>query len=429
MPPLIGSLVVPGDKSISHRALIFSAFSQGESSITNCSPAHDVKSTAECLRRLGLTVTEQPGERTDFKIMSGGIDSLYAPSEVLDAGNSGTTIRLMSGLVAGRPFQSRFDGDQSLRKRTMKRVFQPLIEMGARVSATTDAYAPFEISGGHLQGKEFVLQVASAQVEACILLAGLQAEGVTSVTAPRTVRDHTKRMFDYIGVPFTTNERTLTVHRLLKPVKPYQLTVPSDISSGAFFMVAAACIPDSDLTLVSVGINPGRTLILDVLRDMGAHIEVLNEKELCGEPVADVRVRYKGRLKGVAVPEEHIATGIDEIPVLALAGAVCDGDFIVSGAEELRHKESDRISALCNNLKAAGVSVDERRDGFVVHGQKTIPGGSPWKTFLDHRLAMTAIVASQIFEEPLDIDDPDCMGVSYPGFAKDFESVTSARTV
>ncbi|MDZ4835111.1 MAG: 3-phosphoshikimate 1-carboxyvinyltransferase [Candidatus Melainabacteria bacterium] len=430
MPPLSGSLTVPGDKSISHRALIFSAFSQGTSEVFNCSPAHDVISTAECLNRLGLSVKKQKSDgpqsqNTNFLIESGGIKSLRSPTELLDAGNSGTTIRLMSGLVAGCPFTTKFDGDESLRKRTMKRVFQPLAEMGAQVTATEDAYAPFAITGGALKGKEFVLNVASAQVEACILLAGLQAEGKTSVTAPRTVRDHTRRMFEYIGVSFVSGDKKLSVEALTKPIPAYKLTVPSDISSAAFFMVAAACIPDSDLTLLSVGINPGRTLIIDVLRDMGASIDVVNEQELCGEPVADIRVRYNGRLTGVNVPEEHIATGIDEIPVLAIAGAICDGEFKVSGAEELRHKESDRISALCNNLKAAGVDVDEKSDGFIIRGQKTICGGSSWKTALDHRLAMTAIVASYVFEKPLEIDDPDCMSVSYPEFRNDFEKVMS----
>lgn len=428
MPPLIGSLTVPGDKSISHRALIFSAFSEGKSQVFNCSPAHDVLSTAECLRRLGLKITQQKIDRgtspnTSFTIESGGIESLHAPTELLDAGNSGTTIRLMSGLVAGRPFTSKFDGDESLRKRTMKRVFQPLTEMGAKVSATSDAYAPFAITGGELQGKDFVLSVASAQVEACILLAGLQSHGDTRVTAPRTVRDHTRRMFNYIGIPFTSVDKTLGVERLKKPVNAYELTVPSDISSAAFFMVAACCVPGSDLTLRAVGVNPGRTLIIDVLRSMGASIDVVDERDLCGEPVADIRVRHNGRLTGISVPEERIATGIDEIPVLAVAGAICDGDFKVSGAEELRHKESDRISSLCDNLKAAGVDVDEKPDGFVIHGKKTIPGGSQWKTFLDHRLAMTAIVASHVFQQPLSIDDPDCMSVSYPGFAKDFQKV------
>lgn len=423
MPSLIGSITVPGDKSISHRALIFSAFSRGKSRVLNCSPAHDVKSTADCLEKLGMKLLHKGGGV--IEIESGGIDSLSVPGQVLDAGNSGTTIRLMSGLVAGRSFSTKFDGDASLRKRTMKRVFQPLREMGAAVDASDDAYAPFEIKGGSLSGKQFVLDVASAQVEACIVLAGLQADGETSVVTPQTVRDHTRRMFQYIGIPFSSEEKSLSVKRLNTPVKPYTLTVPSDISSAAFFMVAAACCPGSELKLESVGINPGRTLILDVLRTMGASVELANERELCGEPVADVRVKYEGRLGGISVQEEQIASGIDELPVLALAGALCDGDFKVSGAGELRHKESDRISSLCGNLKAAGVDVDEKPDGFIIHGRKSIKGGSSWKTHLDHRLAMTALVASQIFDNPLDIDDPACMSVSYPTFNDDLQRLLS----
>ena len=422
MAPFIGSLTVPGDKSISHRALIFSAFSKGKSRVLNCSPAHDVESSADCLRKLGLVIKRD--EDSVYEIESEGIDSLTAPTAVLDAGNSGTTIRLMSGLVAGRAFTSEFDGDESLRKRTMKRVFEPLRDFGVKVEAKDDTYAPFKITGGNLVGKSFDLKVASAQVEACILLAGLQAEGETSVTAPHTVRDHTRRMFEHIGIPFTFKDKTLSVERLNKPVDAYELTVPSDISSAAFFMVGAACSPGSDLTLKTVGMNPGRTLIVDLLRRMGADIQVENARDLCGEPVADIHIRYSGRLNGISVPPDSIASGIDEIPILAIAGALCDGEFHVSGAEELRHKESDRITSLCDNLKAAGVSVKEQPDGFTIQGQKTIAGGSPWLTHLDHRLAMTGLIASHVFDSALDIDDPTCMSVSYPTFGDDLAHLT-----
>lgn len=423
MAPFTGSITVPGDKSISHRALIFSAFSEGETRIQNCSPAHDVESTAECLRRLGMSI--QKGDDGTFEIENGGIDQLREPTEILDAGNSGTTIRLLSGLVAGRSFTSKFDGDASLRKRTMKRVFEPLRQMGAQVNATEGAFAPFEISGGSLTGRAFELTIASAQVEACILLAGLQADNETSVGAPHTVRDHTRRMFHHIGIPYHQKDKTLSVKRLARPVKGYDLTVPSDISSAAFFMVGAACSPGSDLTLESVGMNPGRTLIIDILRNMGANIEVLNPRELCGEPIADIRVKYGSRLNGIAIPKEQVASGIDEIPILSIAGSLCDGGFIVTGAEELRHKESDRISSLCNNLRAAGVVVDERPDGFVISGKERIKGGSAWQTHLDHRLAMTGLIASKLFEEPLAIDDPTCMSVSYPTFEDDLKRLTA----
>jgi 3-phosphoshikimate 1-carboxyvinyltransferase len=425
MAPFTGSLTVPGDKSISHRALIFSAFSKGKSRVLNCSPAHDVESSAQCLRKLGLSISR--GDNGVLEIESAGIDSLVASNQILDAGNSGTTVRLMSGLVAGRPFTSQFDGDASLRKRTMKRIFDPLRELGATVSAIEDTFAPFAITGGNLIGKSFDLKVASAQVEACILLAGLQADGETSVSAPHTVRDHTRRMFQYIGIPFSKNGKTLSVKRLEKPVEAYELTVPSDISSAAFFMVAAACSPGSDLTLTSVGMNPGRTLIVDILRSMGASVEIQNVRDLCGEPVADINVKYNGRLKGFSVPPSSIASGIDEIPILAIAGALCEGEFKVSGAVELRHKESDRITSLCDNLKLAGVKVEEQPDGFTIKGQKAIRGGSPWLTHLDHRLAMTGLIASQVFDAQLSIDDPACMSVSYPSFAMDLSRLTDGK--
>lgn len=424
--PLIGTLTVPGDKSISHRALIFSAFSRGESRIFNCSPAQDVQSSADCLAKLGLRIERKGnGHHGEFLIHSDGVDALKAPSEILDAGNSGTTIRLMSGLVAGRPFTCKFDGDSSLRRRTMKRIFDPLAEMGAKVDATSNTYAPFEITGGALQGKSFELKVASAQVEACILLAGLQAQGETRVSAPYTVRDHTRRMFSHLAIPCETADGALSVKRLSEPVKPFELTVPSDISSAAFFMVAAACCEGSDITLKNVGMNPGRTLIIDVLKNMGASINVENEREVSGEPVADIHVRYNGRLNGIAVSEERIASGIDELPVLAIAGALCDGEFLVSGAEELRHKESDRIKSLCDNLKNAGVDVDEKPDGFLIRGKCSIPGGSPWSSHGDHRLAMTALIASTVFENAVKIDDVDCIAVSYPTFQQDLASLVT----
>ncbi len=422
MSPLLGTLQVPGDKSISHRALIFSAFSRGRSRIYNCSPAADVRSTGECLSKLGLEIEadrDAHGSAPVIVIESRGIDELRAPSGELFAGNSGTTMRLLSGLVAGRSFSTRFDGDDSLRRRTMKRIFDPLVEMGASVRARDSAYAPFEINGSALRGRSFQLQVASAQVEACLLLAGLQAEGETSVTAPYTVRDHTSRMFSHIGIPFSADNGTLAVRRLQEPVPPFELVVPGDISSAAFFMVAAACRPGSNLLLQNVGMNPGRTLIVDVLKEMGADLEIVEPREQCCEPIADIRVKYSGPLHGITLGKERVASGIDELPVLALAGALGKGELRVSGAEELRHKESDRIKALCDNLKLAGVAVDELPDGFIIRGGSAVEGGSPWQSHGDHRLAMTGAIASALFEKPVAIDDLDCAAVSYPGFYDD----------
>jgi len=428
-----GILSVPGDKSISHRALIFSALSSGTVSIKGLSPAEDCQSTATCLRRLGLRVnqSQNPGRGAALiheavTIESPGLNALNQSHTPLFAGNSGTTIRVMAGLVAGLPFKTRFDGDQSLRKRPMSRVLVPLAEMGAQIdyekppdAAQIPGCAPFSIKGGNLQGQAYSLKVASAQVQTALLLAGLQADGMTSVKMPSVVRDHTERMFAYMGIPFTRQQDgTITVSRLVEPVPPYTISVPGDISSAAFFMVAAACVPGSDVLLKNIGINPGRTLVIDVLKAMGADIRLESQAEITGEPVADIRVRYAGRLKGTTISGDTVAQGIDEIPVLALAGATCDGIFRVSGAEELRHKESDRLNAIVENFRRAGLRVQELADGFDLEGAGSINGNSPWATYKDHRLAMTGLIANCIFEQPVQIEETDSIRISYPGFAE-----------
>ena len=425
MSPLKGAISVPGDKSISHRALIFSVLTRGKARVENLSPAEDVQSTRKCLGELGLASRELG--KGLLEVDSEGLESLRAPARVLDAGNSGTTIRLLAGLVAGRPFESKFDGDASLRRRTMKRILEPLSSMGAKYEATSGDLPPFKIHGGNLVGRHFDLNVASAQVEACLLLSGLQADGMTSVKVPHPVRDHTSRMFEHLAIPFErTDQLTLLVRRLVNPPTARDMSVPGDLSSAAFFLVAAACMEGSDLTLTGVGLNPGRTLILDVLERMGASIEIENRREQCGEPVGDIRIQSRGggrELTGCVIGGDEVALGIDELPVLALAGTVCSGEMVVSGAEDLRHKESDRISSIVGNLKAAGADVDETPDGFIVRGQRSISGGSTWKTFGDHRLAMTGMVASLVFDEPVEIDDDQCIAVSYPGFKTDLHQL------
>lgn len=420
---LKGKITVPGDKSVSHRALIFSALANGTCKITGLSPAEDCASTARCLSAMGLVVKTEGNET---QVESKGLDSLVAPEVLLDAGNSGTTMRILSGLVAGRKFRSSFDGDQSLRKRTMTRVLLPLSEMGAEVIYEGDkaGFAPFTIFGGKLKGKHFNLPVASAQVQTALLLAGLQASGTTSVSTPQVVRDHTARMFKHIGVDCKIKDSSdgsqmMSVSRLDKSIAPFKLSVPSDISSAAFFMVAAACLPGSDITLNNVSMNPGRTLIVNVLRNMGADVTLVKEQDVCGEPVADVRVKYNGRLKGTSITSQEIPSGIDEIPILSIAGAFCDGEFKVSGAEELRHKESDRLSGICKNLIAAGLDVTEKADGFVIHGTEFPQGGSPWESCHDHRLAMSGLIASVVFKNPVEIDSIDSIKISYPSFEND----------
>lgn len=425
-PILKGSLKVPGDKSISHRALIFSLLAEGDCSIEHLSPAQDCQSTIDCLRALGVQV-KCPGEpgSQHYVVSSPSLRNLQPPANVLDAGNSGTTIRLLSGLLAGSPISCRLDGDSSLRRRPMARVLNPLTQMGARVEYhATEGCPPFTLQGGKLQGQPFSLPIASAQVQTAILLAGLQAEGETSVSVPNLVRDHTERMFRYIGIPFEQPSLHLTiVRRMERAAMPFEITVPGDISSAAFFMVAAACAPGSEIHLVDVGINPGRLLVVDILQEMGARIEVQDKKEINGEPVANIVVKGGARLSGTSISGDRIAAGIDEIPVLALAGAFCHGTFSVRNAEELRVKESDRLTAICQNLAAAGASIEQLEDGFDVHGSGMLTGGSHWQTLGDHRLAMTGLVANLLCDRPLEIDDTACAAVSYPDFERDLHSL------
>ncbi len=420
---LHGSFAVPGDKSISHRALIFSALCKGQVTITGLSPAEDCQSTAQCMRELGLKVTPDPNEAGKYTVDSPGLDGLKEPQNLLDAGNSGTTIRVMSGLVAGLPFKSKFDGDQSLRKRPMSRVLDLLAQMGATVSFDDKkGCAPFAINGTKLQGREFNLPVASAQVQTALLLAGLQADGSTVVTLPEVARDHTLRMFKHMGVPFKEpGENSVQVEKLKKMLDGFTIEVPADISSAAFFMVGAACLKGSDVTLKNCGINPGRTLVVDVLRRMGANIALLNEREVSGEPVADIRVQYNGRLNGTTIHGGEVASGVDEIPILSIAGALCDGVFTVEGAEELRHKESDRLSAITTNLLDNGAKIENRQDGFVLTGQETLAGGGAWSTHLDHRLAMTGLIFNEICQRPIQIEETESVKISYPTFQQDLQ--------
>jgi 3-phosphoshikimate 1-carboxyvinyltransferase len=424
---LKGKLRPPGDKSISHRALIFAALTAGRSTVSGLSPAQDCRSSMECLKALGLKF-EPDGNSASFSIECAGPESLQAPARLLDAGNSGTTIRLMAGLVAGRPFEATFDGDSSLRSRPMSRVLTPLTQMGATVSFSSQpGCAPFKIAGGKLNGLTYTVPVASAQVQTALLLAGLQAEGETTVSMPGTARDHTLKMFEHLKVPHKTSNAgtTITVSRLRSPVASYQLEIPADISSAAFFMVAAAILPGSSVLLSQVGINPGRLLIVDALKRMGADISLRNERSVSGEPIADIEICYAGRLRGATISGAEVASGIDEIPILALAGAFCQGTFTVRDAAELRVKESDRLKAIVSNMRAAGASVTEHPDGFDIAGAGELSGGCDWQTFGDHRLAMTGLVANLACEEPVAVDDTACAAVSYPAFQEDLNSLSS----
>ncbi|MBX9721880.1 MAG: 3-phosphoshikimate 1-carboxyvinyltransferase, partial [Candidatus Obscuribacterales bacterium] len=410
---------------------IFAALSRGVSKVYGLSPAFDCVSSADCLKQVGLSFERRSptgnGHReTALLINSPGLDGLSAPDAPLFAGNSGTSIRLLAGLLAGRPFKSELDGDDSLRRRPMGRVLKPLAQMGAKFTyVDKENYPPFVIDGSHLTGQLFELEQASAQVQTALLLAGLQADGKTTVKVPKQVRDHTARMFRYIGVPFESEGDTVvSVSRLERPVDPYTLDVPADISSAAFFMVAAACIPGSELLLTNVSINPGRDLVVQVLKEMGANIEIVDTKELCGEPVANIFVKGASLDGSTSIDGERLASGIDEIPILALAAALSKGTLTVRDADELKVKESDRLAAIVNNLQAAGADIIQSESGFKLQGKGGLKGGSKWQAFDDHRMAMTGIVAQLAAGNSIEVDNETCVAISYPDFVQDLKRLT-----
>ncbi|MBS1991172.1 MAG: 3-phosphoshikimate 1-carboxyvinyltransferase [Cyanobacteria bacterium SZAS LIN-2] len=437
---------MPGDKSITHRALIFSALTVGKSRITGALGALDCLSTISCLRRLGLMIEPAQGGDGWRKISTCGRLDLVVKSRgpahldfrestrngplLLDAGNSGTTMRIMSGLLAGLPGNFALAGDESLSKRDMRRVLDPLSAMGATVTyRRSEGRAPFIIGGGNLQGGRFDLPMASAQVEAALLVAGLFARGKTTVTTPARVRDHTLKAFMHLGIPFINEGLTTEVEPLTGEIAAKDFTVPGDISSAAFFLVAAAIMPGSDLVIPAVGANSGRGLVVAVLRRMGVEITYANERLVNFEPVCDIHVKAPDSLTATDVSPEEVPLGIDELPILALAFALAKGRSKVSGAAELKEKESNRLSAICKNLANQGVKVEEMADGFAVEGSAAalLPGGGVWATEGDHRLAMTGLVAQLVAQKPLELGDVSCIDISYPGFQADLAGLVAGE--
>ena len=449
---LRGTVLVPGDKSITHRALIFSALTTGVSRINGALGALDCLSTASCLRRLGLSIDAaephsagaggsksgdnfehtpiKPCGRLDLVVKSNGLKTLNFEEStrdgpmILDAGNSGTTMRIMSGLLAGLPGKFLLSGDQSLNKRDMRRVLEPLCLMGADVSYRgATGFAPFVIGGGQLRGGNFDLTVASAQVEAALLVAGLLARGKTTVTTPTKVRDHTLKAFLHLGIPFQNEGTTTTVEPLSAEIASKDFTVPGDLSSAAFFLVAAAITPGSSIVIPGAGTNAGRGLVVDVLRRMGTEIAFTNARLVNNEPVCDIEVKAPDQLNSTDIGSAEVPLGIDELPILALAFALARGKSRVTGAAELKEKESNRLSAICANLANQGVKVEELPDGFVIDGSDRLRGGGQWSTHHDHRLAMTGLVAQLVAAQPLHLGDTACIDISYPGFASDLEQL------
>ncbi len=419
---LQGVVQVPGDKSISHRALLFGAIAEGTTRITGLLPAEDPLSTAACLRAMGVTISAiEAGQPVSVEGV--GLDGLREPEDVLDCGNSGTTMRLMLGLLAGRAGRHVvLTGDGSLRRRPMQRVGGPLAQMGALISGRSGGnLAPLAIQGQQLRGATIRTPVASAQVKSALVLAALTATGDTTVIEPVQSRDHSERMLRAFGAQLSVGGPGLTEVTVTPgaSLRGQDVIVPGDISSAAFWLVAGAITPGADLTVQNVGLNPSRTGVLDVLEQMGARIELLNGREVAGEPVGDLRVTH-GPLQAFTIGAELIPRLVDEIPVLAVAACYAEGVSRVSGAEELRVKETDRLAVMARQLGAMGARIEEFADGLTIEGGVTLHGAEV-DSETDHRVAMSLAVAAQVAHGPTQLHRPEAAAVSYPGFWEDLE--------
>lgn len=409
---LSGSFRVPGDKSISHRSIMFGSIADGVTHVSGFLQGEDSLNTLRAFRAMGVEI-DGPTAEGEVTIQGVGIDGLKAPAAPIDLGNSGTSIRLMSGLLAGQAFDVELSGDRSLSKRPMKRVTDPLALMGARIDTAEGGKPPLKVHGGaKMQGIDYAMPMASAQVKSCLLLAGMYASGTTCVTEPATTRDHTERMLNAFGYPVETegNRMCITGGGRLTAC---DIDVPADISSAAFFLVAASIADNSDITLQHVGVNPTRTGVIDILKLMGANIELLNQRMVGGEPVADIRVR-SAKLQGIAVPETLVPLAIDEFPALFVAAACAEGTTVVTGAEELRVKESDRIQVMADGLQAIGVDATATEDGMIINGGP-IAGGRVHSRD-DHRIAMAFTMAGLRASAPIAIEDCANVNTSFPDF-------------
>ncbi len=409
---LRGCIRVPGDKSISHRAIMFGALADGVTTVTGFLQGEDCLATLRAFRAMGVLIDGPDQGR--IVVRGVGLRGLRAPAGPLDMGNSGTSMRLMSGILAGQAFDTVLTGDASLSRRPMRRVTEPLARMGARIKSAAQGTAPLRIRGGQrLTGIDYPLPVASAQIKSCLLLAGLYAEGVTRVTEPAPTRDHTERMLEGFGYPLAReSDRTVAVTgggRLTAT----DIDVPADISSAAFFLVGASLAPGSDLLLEHVGVNPTRTGVINILRLMGADVEILNPRLAGGEPVADLRVRH-APLRGIRIPETLVPLAIDEFPALFIAAACAGGETVLTGAQELRVKESDRIQVMADGLTALGIAAVPTPDGIVIQGG-ALSGGTV-DSHGDHRIAMSFAIAALRAAGPISIRDCANVNTSFPGF-------------
>lgn len=428
---LQGSLRVPGDKSISHRAVMLGSLAEGTSRVRGFLKGADCLSTINCFRQMGIRI-EEKGDV--LSIYGKGLKGLTAPEGILDVGNSGTTTRLISGILAGQPFETTLSGDQSLNSRPMKRIMDPLTQMGAHISSLKEnGCAPLRIRGHRLHGIDYRSPVASAQVKSCLLLAGLYADGPVKVTEPARSRDHTERMLKAFGADIRCHGKESTI---IPPaygrtgdyhLHAREIMIPGDISSAAYFIAAGLIVPDSCIEIRNVGINDTRAGILSVCRDMGADIRLLNRREESGEPVADILIR-SSRLHGTVIEGDIIPTLIDELPVIAMMACFAEGETIIRDARELKVKESDRITIVSDNLKRMGADVTPAEDGFIIRGKASRSGsralkGARISCANDHRIAMTFAIAGLCADGETLIEDPDCVDISYPDFFRELDGL------
>jgi 3-phosphoshikimate 1-carboxyvinyltransferase len=405
-----GAIQLPGDKSISHRYGMLAAIAEGVTKIENYSGGADCQSTLACMRALGVQIETRNGKTC---IHGRGLDGLREAADMLDAGNSGSTIRMLSGILAAQPFVSRIGGDESLTRRPMARIMSPLAEMGARIEAREDRFPPLTIHGTTLRPLEYTLPVASAQVKSCVLLAGLFADGRTTVHEPIRTRDHTELALREFGADVEVRKKSITVTGRPR-LQARELRVPGDLSSAAFFLVAALMARESNLTIHSVGLNPTRSALLDVLAEMGAQIKVLDLSSTGGELIGDVHVQ-KSNIRGGLIEKARTAALIDEIPVLAVLGAASDEGLVVRDAAELRVKETDRIATIAENFRRMGLSIEVHEDGFEVPGRQKFHAAE-LDSFGDHRIAMAFSVAALAADGPCVVEGAEAASVSFPEF-------------
>ncbi len=411
---LKGTVTIPSDKSISHRAIMFTSLANGKSIIKNFSKGQDPLSSLKVCKTLGI---DAEFINEELIVKSKGI--LSAPQAQLDCGNSGTTMRLMSGILAGQNFNSTLIGDASLSKRPMKRVIEPLSLMGAKIESN-EFKAPLKIYGQKLKPINYISKLASAQVKSCILLAGLNIDGQTTFIEPYVSRNHTEIMLKYMGANISVNHTTVTIEK--SELEPKTIEICGDISSAAYFIVAGLIVPNSKIILKNVGLNPTRTGILEVAEKMGGNIEILDKRNISGEDVGDIQISYSD-LKACTIEGEIIPRLIDELPVIAVLATQAKGTTIIKDAQDLRNKESDRIKAVVTELKKIGANIEETPDGFIINGKTNLKGNTEVETYHDHRLAMSLYVAGLICDKPITINGFEWVDISFPEFDNLFNSL------